>query len=362
MLGVLAVALALTSPVPLPRPALESMAAADAVAMAAPAAAAPERPAGRGAVPVPVERPEASGEDGPASAEAAGNTAHGESDAADADETSGATETALGADVDDPAAAPIPLERPALAARGEAAGGTASEAPDEADETDPAAGDVPRPVARPERSPHGEAPGKAADGPPVIKAMLLPGQSLKPGPGNPTAPRDMVCRDPRIVGAPAASFAGGIPGCGVFEPVRVASIAGVGMSAPITVDCRTARAVADWLTGVAQPAARETMNGSIDSLWIMGSYTCRTRNNQPGKRLSEHSAGRAIDLGGVTLANGRRVVVRDDWGKGAAGDFLSRVREGACGGFTTVLGPGSDRYHHNHLHLDTAYRSITYCR
>jgi hypothetical protein len=28
------------------------------------------------------------------------------------------------------------------------------------------------------------------------------------------------------------------------------------------------------------------------------------------------------------------------------------VRQAACGWFTTVLGPGSDEAHHDHLHVD----------
>ena len=209
---------------------------------------------------------------------------------------------------------------------------------------------VPRPPARPDA------------GAPLVRAMLtLPGGTGAPGLRG-TAPSDMVCRDPRISGHPAASFVGGIPGCGVFDPVRVASISGVRLSAPITVDCRTARAVADWLTGVAQPAARETLKSGIASVSVMGSYSCRTRNNRPGERLSEHSVGRAVDIGGVRLVDGRQISVRDHWDMGAPGAFLRRAWKGACGRFTTVIGPDGDRHHQDHLHLDTAYRDSTWCR
>ena len=48
--------------------------------------------------------------------------------------------------------------------------------------------------------------------------------------------------------------------------------------------------------------------------------------------------------------------------------FLHEAHAGACGEFTTVLGPGSDAFHYNHLHLDLAMHGRTntgprtYCR
>jgi len=37
-------------------------------------------------------------------------------------------------------------------------------------------------------------------------------------------------------------------------------------------------------------------------------------------------------------------------------DFIQSVRLAACQRFLTVLGPGSDGYHENHLHLDMRHR------
>ena len=96
---------------------------------------------------------------------------------------------------------------------------------------------------------------------------------------------------------------------------------------------------------------------------VMGSYACRTRNNRPGARLSEHGLGRAIDIGGFRLADGRRISVKEDWGGSGEGKFLKALHRQSCGLFMTVLGPGADRYHHDHFHLDTARRNgSTYCR
>ena len=42
---------------------------------------------------------------------------------------------------------------------------------------------------------------------------------------------------------------------------------------------------------------------------------------------------------------------------------MRKAHKGACGIFGTTLGPGSDGYHEDHLHFDTAaHRSGAYCR
>jgi hypothetical protein len=87
----------------------------------------------------------------------------------------------------------------------------------------------------------------------------------------------------------------------------------------------------------------------------MASYGCRSRDNIPGAQLSEHAFGNAVDIGAFVLADGRTVSVRDDWGGAPdAAAFLRTAHDGACPIFNTVLGPGADRYHTNHFHLDLA--------
>ncbi|MEL6476205.1 MAG: extensin family protein [Pseudomonadota bacterium] len=173
----------------------------------------------------------------------------------------------------------------------------------------------------------------------------------------------MVCRDPRLVGAPRGDIVAPDRPCGILNPVKIREIAGVKLSTPATLNCPTARRVADWLTGVAQPAARRELGQGIREIWVMGSYVCRTRNHVPGARISEHGKGRAIDIGGVTLSDGRRLTVLKDWNKGGAGRFLSDIHGKACGLFHTVLGPNSDKLHRNHFHFDTAQRGgRPYCR
>ena len=155
---------------------------------------------------------------------------------------------------------------------------------------------------------------------------------------------------------------GRIPGCAIPDPVEITHISGVKLSTPATLDCRTALTVANWVSGIAEPAARKYLGGRLKSMWLMGSYSCRTRNNKRGARLSEHAVGRAVDIGGFTLSDGREVTVEKHWRKGDHGKFLRRIWDRACGMFKTVLGPDGDRYHQDHLHLDTAYRRSSFCR
>lgn len=170
-----------------------------------------------------------------------------------------------------------------------------------------------------------------------------------------------VCGDPRIRGA-AIGAVEGAGRCGIADAVRVTEVAGVALSTPARIDCQTAGALLTWVEEGAKPAVGNR-GGGIASMRVMASYACRTRNSRPGARLSEHALGHAIDIGGVTLKDGTVISVLNHWGGRSYGGVLRQMRSAACGPFGTVLGPGSDAYHDNHFHFDTArYRSGPYCR
>jgi hypothetical protein len=177
-------------------------------------------------------------------------------------------------------------------------------------------------------------------------------------------PPAIVCRDPRLAGDQKPDIIDvGALACGIDDPVRVTSVGGIQLSPPALLGCHSARRFADWLTGVVRAEALEHLQSNIIEVQVMGSYVCRSRNNIAGGRLSEHARGRAIDIGGFTLADGRQVTLAGDWGKSSPGDFLRRIWRKGCGPFATVLGPDADRHHHDHLHLDTSPRGgEAYCR
>ena len=79
-------------------------------------------------------------------------------------------------------------------------------------------------------------------------------------------------------------------------------------------------------------------------------------NGQAGGHISEHAFGNAIDIAGFRLADGRRLTVVHDWTRGddQSQAFLRDVHAGACNSFTTVLGPGYNAFHYNHIHVDLA--------
>ena len=96
--------------------------------------------------------------------------------------------------------------------------------------------------------------------------------------------------------------------------------------------------------------------GQVVQFRVAASYACRGRNNVKGARVSEHGRGNAIDIAALVFKDGSVKTVLTDY------QSLKQVHRAACGIFGTTLGPGSDGYHENHIHLDVArYRSGTYC-
>jgi hypothetical protein len=154
---------------------------------------------------------------------------------------------------------------------------------------------------------------------------------------------------------PASSLDG--PGaCGMDYPFRVTAFAdgAVALDQRQTFACPMIPRADAWIDEVVQPAAEMVFGQPVVEMRA-GSYACRGQNNQSGARLSEHSFGNALDIMAFRLADGRLITVAQGW-KGAPleQEFLREVFLGACRHFTTVLGPGSDAFHYDHLHMDLA--------
>lgn len=110
-----------------------------------------------------------------------------------------------------------------------------------------------------------------------------------------------------------------------------------------------------WVETVVEPAARRYLGTPLAEIKVAASYACRPINHQSGGKLSEHGHANALDVSGFVLADGRTVTVKAGWnGDPSESAFLMAVHKGACEGFTTVLGPNADRFHHDHFHLDLA--------
>lgn len=150
--------------------------------------------------------------------------------------------------------------------------------------------------------------------------------------------------------------------CGIAAPVKVKSLSGgIDVIPDATLNCPMALAFAKWVKGELASAARVRYLSGIKSIHQMSAYSCRTMNNKVGGRLSEHAKGNAIDIGKINLNNGKTIVVRRP-GLFAFREksLLHSVRAESCKYFTTVLGPGSDRYHKDHFHFDLRQRKTSY--
>ncbi|NIZ61712.1 extensin-like protein [Sedimentitalea sp. CY04] len=170
-----------------------------------------------------------------------------------------------------------------------------------------------------------------------------------------------VCGDISIQGEKVGHVPAKQAGCGAQDAVRVRSVAGVTLSQSAVMTCETAQALNTWVEDGLQPAFRR--RNQVVSLRVAAHYACRTRNNRPGARISEHGKGRAIDISGFTLESGELVTVAQGWSAKGFSKRLRKAWSAACGPFGTVLGPEADRYHRDHFHFDTAkHRSGPYCR
>lgn len=174
--------------------------------------------------------------------------------------------------------------------------------------------------------------------------------------------RGKICGDADIQGELVGAVPGRLPGCGAKNAVKVRSIAGVTLSQHSVLTCDTAKSLKRWIEKGLRPAVGR-MGGGVAGIKVAAHYSCRTRNNRPGAKISEHGKAKAIDISEIRLQNGDTLNVLRDWRNGAKGRVLRKAHKAACGPFGTTLGPGSDGYHEDHFHYDTArHRGGSYCR
>ncbi|WP_449041643.1 extensin family protein [Paracoccus sp. (in: a-proteobacteria)] len=149
--------------------------------------------------------------------------------------------------------------------------------------------------------------------------------------------------------------------CGIDRPVEVRALQpGLALDAPAVMRCDTARSLALWMREAVIPAARR-LEGSprITSVALGTSYACRgVVGGASTATVSEHALGNAVDIAGFGFDNGTRLEIapRGDRG-GIEMAFQNAVQAAACLYFSTVLGPGSNAAHDDHLHLDIKARS-----
>jgi hypothetical protein len=148
--------------------------------------------------------------------------------------------------------------------------------------------------------------------------------------------------------------------CVIEIPVRLKSIAtrtraaiDVRLPEEPVVSCQYAERLANWLGHLVAPLIAGRMSAELRAVRTGPGYECRNRNGAATGKLSAHAIGKAIDISGFELSNGKFVPIKPD-GDEAMREVVDAARTAACGWFTTVLGPGSDAAHTDHMHLDMA--------
>jgi hypothetical protein len=135
-----------------------------------------------------------------------------------------------------------------------------------------------------------------------------------------------------------------------FGPVAVKPVA--------TLACPIVSVLDRWLADSVQPAAQRWFGARVVEIKQISAYSCRGMNGDTRAHISEHAFGNALDIAGFTLADGRHISVKDGW-KGVPEEqgFLHDVQAAACQQFSTVLAPGSNAYHYDHIHVDLMRRA-----
>lgn len=203
----------------------------------------------------------------------------------------------------------------------------------------------------------------------AVALGVVPASAALAGDGADATPSACQVRlSPHAVFKPLGALAApahGPAGCGASDAVLLQRVilenhAEVAVEPPATLRCEMAEAVADFVrTGVVPASA--ALGSPVSAIGNHDSYECRGRNRVAGAKLSEHGTANALDIRSVKLADGRVVMPAD---AAAPPQFRAAMKTAACERFTTVLGPGSDGYHEDHVHIDRIERRSGYrlCR
>ena len=226
---------------------------------------------------------------------------------------------------------------------------------------------IPLPRPRPEEAPKAPdaAPAEAEDKPSRDKPSADKPAADKPAEAAaPPEKQASACRlalTEEIAIAPSIPDIRGPGACGGEDLVRLEAVVlpdkrKVTVKPAAILRCTMASAIADWLRKDMVPLA-SSLGSTISDLDNFNSFECRGRNRVAGALLSEHGKANAVDVRAIKLANGQSIGLTD---RTMPREVRERVLHSVCARFSTVLGPGSDWYHEDHIHLDLAQRRNDY--
>jgi hypothetical protein len=128
------------------------------------------------------------------------------------------------------------------------------------------------------------------------------------------------------------------------------------VSPPATLRCPMAQQIAQWVRDDVAPSVLR-FGSPLRGLDNFDSYECRGRNRVRGAQLSEHGKADALDVRLFKLADGQSLTLTD---VNVNKDWREAIKASVCARFSTILGPGSDGSHEEHIHLDLADRRNNY--
>ena len=178
----------------------------------------------------------------------------------------------------------------------------------------------------------------------------------------PTTPTVSACRvrltAQRAI-APSVDAIEGPGECGNDDLVRLEAVvladnSRVEISPPAVLRCSMAEAIVDWVRDdLAQLARIQSRLAAA-----LGAKLRRLSLPQPQQhhRRDDERArqGQCARHPLVTLINGKTIDPTDPH---VSREFRESWKKSVCARFSTVLGPGSDGYHENHIHVDLMERA-----
>lgn len=292
-----------------------------------------------------------------------------------------------------PAQVPVPQPKP-----GEGQSFTPSEKP--SDETPQSPAEAPKPVPKPqpEEKPAGkpEASGdeksdgektpadkgsgdarKEGEGEEGVEQQKPAAETAKPDekPPEPVKPEDPAALQACLgalkeIGAefkPLEPIRNAEQGCGIESPIELSVVLpGIKLEPSGTMRCETALALSHWTKEMMLPAAALALpERKVTAIANASTYICRNRNSAENGKISEHAKGNAVDISTIAFDKGEPLVMKPRGEDGTPeGAFQRTITAAACLFFRTVLSPGSDATHQDHLHLDVLERKggYLYCR
>jgi hypothetical protein len=141
-------------------------------------------------------------------------------------------------------------------------------------------------------------------------------------------------------------------------PRTTAAIVPAVVTPPATLACPIVSALDRWVSEGVQQAALRWFGAQVSEIKQISAYSCRSMVGAGSSHISEHAYGNALDVAGFILADGRKITVKNGWrGTPEEQGFLHDVQLAACNTFTTVLAPGYNAAHYDHIHVDLMRRS-----